>query len=64
MVVSMSMVVSSSIVKLLVSEWRKPQIVVAQRMNKTVNERVRSMRLHDGLPRFSGKMQSTLSYTL
>lgn len=40
------------------------QIVVSQRMNKTVNERVRSMRLHDGLPRFSGQMQSTLSYTL
>ena len=36
---------------------------VAERMNRTLNERARSMRLHDGLPKLSGLMLLALQLT-
>ena len=36
---------------------------MAERMNRTLNERARSMRLHDGLPKLSGLMLLALQLT-
>ena len=36
---------------------------VAERMNRTLNERAKSMRLHAGLPKLSGLMLLALQLT-